>query len=694
MFLSSSTINIQPLRQLVTLENRQRSDILCENVSCGVGTAGSTATFVVPNLDWDSPKKVFIGKFITVEVKYRNDITYRRLFNGYVTSIEGSSGDRHIRLIASSYIAISDKVYLGSENKDYEAGFPSEYFFNGTFFKTEWNIPKILINIFSESAVDWRHGIYGNANLPSAWRQRLLLGNMAALNDYYNKVEIGEIIWRRQTLRGALDELLGLIGTVTFKERHDGNRTFLDFGEIGDYRKPRKNLFVAKCNESIEGKNIASITNVLETEELITSLSVQGENRKILITIDENSGALIPLWNREDENKVYDAIRRTQGNQYLGLVNEDIVEFEGYTEEEQLAIYKQAFEKIIDESNVFKKYKINPDFFSFNINEDNILDYEINGEVVRLPIQGFIDVRYPLFIGENIMMTDPNDPGPNISDDKKRDALLLSGYFEEVPLNTGEEVGAFVPLPPDRLKIPSWDTVRNDPTLWTKIDWSKSALLFWGKDVVGQYKLIEVEIDMENLIVTFAEPALLFRSMVMDKDGAATIAYDRANAHLSICLDGPRIKHLAENKNDTPIDGIDIYQEVIENNSFRYIQFTNNEFPINGKTYPFIYYVNNIGWRKVEEKQIIRDDREQLKYFSEQALKEKIRPSISYEIEVPFFTDSYNLLDLIDIKGDDGYYNDTHTILDVTYNLTNDHSVSISTSNQISNQYYSVVTGG
>jgi hypothetical protein len=305
-FVVGSSLQVPPLRVRVVIDGRMRSDIYCTGIALGHGTGGSTASFIAPARDWDGGKAEFRGAFVQVFVRYEGG-TETQAFNGYVSSSSGSVDGRVVELQARSLIAMADSVYLGQPNIDTNDGvirYPATALRNGVRVATGWNVRGILRDIFgASSGPDWRGG---GGSLPSGWRSRLKLGSMAALASSYNDINLGDIVFRQATLADALDQLLGLVGTVSFRERFSGVATYLDFFELGDPGAPVRRVRVARPGEPAQGSNVLAISHDEATDDVRNRIIGLGDRRKLVIslTTDHPTAPLARDWDASLEAAV------------------------------------------------------------------------------------------------------------------------------------------------------------------------------------------------------------------------------------------------------------------------------------------------------------------------------------------------------------------------------------------------------
>lgn len=295
-FRISSSLEVARLRQRVWLDGKLRGDVYCTSVSFGHGTEGSSAALEIPSMDWDGGKKKLRGKRVRVAVAYAGS-WLQTVFVGYLWTTNGAISANIVSVTAKSYIGLSDKVYVGQgdDANDMVVSYPALALHRGVLKQTGWNVTTVLKDIFSNSTVTWRGG---GGKLPSGWRNRLKLGSVGVLGSTYNEVPLGDMVFRQTTLRDALDQLIGLVGTVTFRERFEGNDAYLDFFELGDPGAPVRNVRVARRGESAAGSNVLDIDHEESADDVTTRIIALGDRRRftVSVTTDHATAPLEPDW--------------------------------------------------------------------------------------------------------------------------------------------------------------------------------------------------------------------------------------------------------------------------------------------------------------------------------------------------------------------------------------------------------------
>ncbi len=303
-FRVSNSTEVLPLGVQVYIDGYRRSDCYCTQRTLGMGVDGSTVSILMPSADWDGGKYWLRGKPITVRAGY-NGYT-RPIFHGYVSRVIGATDSRTIEIEAMSLIGWASKVYLGQglSSDEYVAEYPEKALKDGELVETGWNVKEILRDIWSNRERTWRGG---GGSLPSGWRAKLKLGSLSVLGRAWNEFPLGDITFRQTTLADALEHLLGIVGTVSFREDFlEGGDTRLIFFELGDPSAPIKNCRVARAGMSIAGTNVLSVNHEEGADDIRTRMIGLGDRKKYVVSIDTEhaTAPLVKDWDSSLESAV------------------------------------------------------------------------------------------------------------------------------------------------------------------------------------------------------------------------------------------------------------------------------------------------------------------------------------------------------------------------------------------------------
>jgi hypothetical protein len=587
-FSISPSLVLPELKQRVYINGALRSDVYCASCSFGAGVSGSSASLAFPSLTWDGGKRSFRGASVRVDAGYSGQ--YETVFVGYIQSTTGSVGDNVIQAQAVSLMGLAGTVCIGQGGAgDMDARYPATALYRGRFVETGWTVSKVLRDIFSSSSRTWRGG---GGSLGSAWRSRLSLGSLGVLNQGLNDVPLGDLAFRQTTLADALEQLLGLVGTVTFRERFSGVRTYLDFYELADPNAPVKTVVVARPGENAVNSNVADIQHEENADDVRTRIVALGNRKKYTVTCTtaHSTSPLIKGWNPALEAAVLAA------PEYI----EQQLAAEGVSD-----VWKEAYRP------VFRRYFL-PD-------------------CLRL-----------LAIEKDLAI--------ELSDGTKATTQVFQYGRTPVAPDTGDT---------------EWtSTINALPTL-----------------------LDGFQLNLEEGFFELKKPAINFVSADVDGGNNIVDVYAQATVGITLSVAAERLKaDTGVRANGLSFEGIasDGLTDAVTNESFGFSQVTNNGTPFldsDGTGHTFGTALILIGgvWTTYSSALVLQDDRQALQSFTLGALREKNSPRVAYPISTPYWTSAYRLGDRIRVVGQNDYEAGTHQIHSVSYDLTNDHSTTIST---------------
>lgn len=196
------------------------------------------------------------------------------------------------------------------------------------------------------------------------------------------------------------------------------------------------------------------------------------------------------------------------------------------------------------------------------------------------------------------------------------------------------------------------------------------------------------QLDLENGYFTLKEPAVNLVSITIDGDGVAIDDYEVATVGITITVAGDRLAvDTGVQTNGFEFVGLEAegLVETVLNESFEVKQFTNIGTPFrdsDGEAHEFeeaYVLLEGTGWEVYVAAIKTQDDEEIFRRFALGALREKQRMRSTYNVTTPFWTAGYKLGDRVEFVGQDDYEFGVHQILSVSYDLTSDHTTSLST---------------
>jgi hypothetical protein len=491
-------------------------------------------------------------------------------------------------------------VYIGQGRLD-DTGlvvrYPQEVYYNGAMRRTDWSVKSILQDFFSSGRPGWAGG---GGGIPSDYRNRLSLGSMSLLSRVYNVIPLGDVEFQQATLADALDDIIGRIGTISFREVPDGNGSRLEFFELGDPNASTKRIIVAREGENVSdvGANVQAIGHTEEGGEVRNRVVALGARRKFVVSVFSNGTAgsrLEKAWDTSLEAGVLanpESAKRGEGA--------DAIRTE-FSEE-------KAF--------VFRRFRLPECLRRLEIDQDNAVELS-NG--TRLPIQVFTFPRVYTIDGSTGAVTSTAGASP----------VLLEG----------------------------------------------------------------VEFDFANGYVTLREPAINIVSSDVDGNGNIADVNEAAIVGVTLTVNGERLKWDSDVRSGSglDLDGIDtsgLIQPFV-NEGFEFRQLTNIGFPVedlagNEYTFTAFYYLEGSGWQTYQVGPLVMaDDTVDLQNFGQAALRENERVRSPYAVTIPYYSTAYRIGDMISIRGQADYVDDTHQVLSMTWNLGHDHDTVIGTDNGV-----------
>lgn len=282
-FRVSSSMTPPKLRMQVYIGGVLRSDAYCTGVSYGVGGEGSTAQVQLPAQDWDGPRGSLRGRTLRVEAAYAGRAS-ERVFNGYVGGIAGTASAGMMECQAISAFGLADSVYIGTVASGFIARYPQRAIDpEGREAPTGWDVASILEDIFhGDGTPTWRGG---GGWLPLGWKNTLRLGQMRALQSVYAQLPLGDIVFERETLKAAIERLLGLVGTVSCRERFSGDIAYLDLFELGDPQAPVRPVTIARRGMPAAGSNALDISHEEALDQTRTRIVAIGDRRRLTLSV-------------------------------------------------------------------------------------------------------------------------------------------------------------------------------------------------------------------------------------------------------------------------------------------------------------------------------------------------------------------------------------------------------------------------
>lgn len=298
-FRVTNSVEIARLGVQVWLDGVWRPDVFATERVASAGTQGTRVSLVMPSVDWDGGKYWLRGKSVSVWAGYGGALA--PIFHGWITRVTGRGDGRQIEMEAMSHLWWAGGALVGDgmDAPDYLAEYRERELRDGVMTATGWTVKDILRDLFQgPGEKTWRGG---GGRIASGWRSVLELGSLSVLGRAWNEFPVGDVVFQDQTLRGALDELLALVGTVSLREEFtSGGRTRLVAFELADSSAPVQTVRVARPGESVAGTNVLSVSHEESAEDVATRIVGRGARKRHVVSITTGH-ATAPLEKGWDE---------------------------------------------------------------------------------------------------------------------------------------------------------------------------------------------------------------------------------------------------------------------------------------------------------------------------------------------------------------------------------------------------------
>ncbi len=270
MSVTTARTVIPLLDQQVYINGALRQDIWCASVSRNSGSSASTAQIIVPAALFDSYRGDIVDGEMRVYVRTTPGGAYTLAYTGFVSGDTGELSDSSdaIKLSANSIVHYLSKVFVGqSQGKT-----TVKYTLNDPYTdRPTWTPGRVLEDIF--------------AHLPSGYAQHVALGDYSCLQTtQYNK-DAADLIFRNSNYVSAIDQILSVIGGVTYVERFTSGKTYLDFFKLQDAYQGTIGATVADLAQPLTDANVGHITHNQTTQDVRTRVITVGKPRLAVITV-------------------------------------------------------------------------------------------------------------------------------------------------------------------------------------------------------------------------------------------------------------------------------------------------------------------------------------------------------------------------------------------------------------------------
>lgn len=275
-------------------------DMLCESITRGIGTAGSSANFILPRQLWDQQYDRFTGAEVAVYASENgsSETNATPWFHGWIVTEPRAYGARKntYSVTAVSVIRLLDKVPVGVDGWTFRD-------WNGTAITSRLKdtmcprYPRLSAMRNGERRVLWHPRdvmLDLFRGLPSYWSQAVGLGSTDVLREQPYKTK-GLVEWdfTAVSMLEAIETLVSSWGDVGFLERFSPGgspRVELDFFRIADPSTGRKTISVPSCG-SANQLGVKEIGGTTEVADRIDRVIFAGAPLRVMLTCwtgDEN----------------------------------------------------------------------------------------------------------------------------------------------------------------------------------------------------------------------------------------------------------------------------------------------------------------------------------------------------------------------------------------------------------------------
>lgn len=265
--------------------------VYCDSLTQGVGTAGSTATFIAPRMTWDEARDRFTGAEVMVLAGENNTsgVSSTPWFHGWITGEPKRIGPRvnSYSFSAVSAIKILDKLPVGVGSwtwKDFDGAKTLSYRKKGVSAR----YPRLSAMRYGRRAVLWRpkeviEDIFDG--MPTFWKSAIGLGNIDVLREEpFQKKGLVEWDFTAVSMLEALEALTAAYGDVAFVERFRSGtpRVLLDFFRVNDPRRGVKTVTIPECGSGQLG--VQETSGNTEVGDLIDRVILVGAPYRCMLT--------------------------------------------------------------------------------------------------------------------------------------------------------------------------------------------------------------------------------------------------------------------------------------------------------------------------------------------------------------------------------------------------------------------------
>jgi hypothetical protein len=703
------TFEVPKLNQRVLVDGVLREDIEATQISTKLGVEGSTANLIAPIKYWDDIEQLK-GKSIQIAIGYDGaGENYEPKFNGMIADVSRNAAEQLVELGCISWLGVAQKCYIGQGI--YDSDRAEDNFEDGGLKVTYWQYADDNETVQWTPASIIRDFFAATQNpigpIGADWRLLFELGDLTDLQAMDNDVIFGKFEFNKANLPDALKEIMDRIGNVSLKETFLSNgKTRIDiFSETLAPTIPIKNIKVARPEESSIDSNVISILHSESFDNTYSRFIAFGNNRQFMVSMfsfwgdgfyDYVNTTTFPLSSFHYEALESDPTVYTDQTNHLGIRRNWNANLEaeclldpGVMDDEDRGFpqHKDVFRKFYL-PEWFKNIEIEKNNFIRLVNPNDATDTK------QLEIQVF-QIRPNLQYYESDVTFVTTD---ELTDNQLEDWATLGELYPTVNFHSKIPAGTMVYCFHPTEENPTSEAYPNGypPELW------------------GTPEEVSAEFNLNEGWFRLKEPAICVGGSIVDvDDGLEKTVYLPMVVVITLTYKGTR---LVSDKTSPdvvvsalPNSGL---VQTFSNDHILYQQITNRDFPIYyfsddqtvGRVvwYNYCIYSQNTDAGTVitlfddtntADEILVVDKSAKLDDYTLKALAEQARPQETYSITTPYYTSSFQIGDTINITGEDSFNFGHHIIRAVNYNLTDNHSITISTDNNVPLLYSNILGG-
>lgn len=682
---------IRLLNQNVIVDGSRDDRFWCSSIRLGSHSGITEAEFIIPELYFDEFKDNMRDVFVRVQADGGSETH----FAGYLAIDSGHMDPNSDGVTVRAYTITKwlHRYHVGQFQNVWEVVYPVVD--PQTKLLTGWTPALILQHLFAQFP----------ANLPNDIGRKIRIGDVRVLADI-TELTAPEVTFRLTDYATAINQVIGLLGDVAFRERFENNTVYLDFYRINEPGGAKAVVECARWNAPGQA-NIQSLRTTDDGSAVVSRVMGYGAYRQFMITcrnavagydgISELDAArqLRPYWRTDLEPLVLKSPGLALDNKglYSGTAAEDAIIATGTTgfkvsvDLNIVPVGAVVGVKSTGEQMLVTAYtpgvKADPEavppveavdaFLTVTRghNETEIKEIPIN-DVLSITVAGlqYVFRRYliPVALNDCQIM---------------RSGCLETSDSKPYPMHQAFVYGA--------IQIKRKETDGEE----------------WVEGIIPPYPSLarDVKFNVERKTVTFGNPTLtLLQKRKAEGDDEAKTTYRRAVCGVTFTVENKQwpFYHdtgFADGITNFDFDRVGLTERWQKNELHSWRLGTPAEMPINGVLFPCMVFpietVIDPVTEEVTAKEgegvfypagtglITKTDYFSLRGLCEQILRERNRRARSWNIQIPWFSPGYVVGQDIKVKGPRNMARDNYKVTSVDHSMpiTGQHQTTLQIDN-------------